>query len=231
MMDALLQFDQQFLLFLNSLHTPLWDNFFWIFTSVSIWIPFYITLLYVIFNNQGKRGFLILLAIVLLVTLCDQISTNIFKEGFERLRPSHEPQLEGLVHLVNQKHGGLYGFVSSHATNSFGIALFTSLLFRYRWYTIFIMLWAAVNSYSRIYLGLHYPGDILGGAVLGLSLGWLVFALYEKVKVRYLKGAVQFNSSEMSMEFSRSTVAFLMWVGGVMLITIYLCAKLLTGLI
>ncbi len=230
-MDALIQLDQQFLLYLNSFHTPLGDYFFWIFTSVSIWIPFYITLLYVIFKNQGTRGFLILLAIVLLVTLCDQISTNIFKDGFERLRPSHEPQLQGMVHLVNQKHGGLYGFVSSHATNSFGIALFTSLLFRYRWYTVFIMLWAAVNSYSRIYLGLHYPGDILGGALLGLSIGWLVFALYEKIKVRLLKGAVQSNSSKLSIEFSRSTVAFLMWVGGVILITIYLCAKLLLVLI
>ena len=229
-MDALIHLDQQLLLFLNSFHSPLWDNFFWIFTSVAIWIPFYLTLLYVIFKGQGWAGVITLLAIALLITLCDQISTNIFKDGFERLRPSREPDLEGLVHLVNQKRGGMFGFVSSHATNSFGIALFTSLLFRYRWYTVFLMLWAMVNSYSRIYLGLHYPGDILGGALLGLFLGWLVFWIYKKVRIRALGPRAGNSEGQAGSAFPPQTIALVMIIGALIVVVMFLCAKLLLQL-
>src|SRR5690554_6303097 len=134
-------------------------------TSKSIWFPMYAVILYVIFRNQGVKGIITVVGLALMVLLCDQISTNIFKEGFERLRPSHEPSIQELVNLVNGKRGGKFGFVSSHATNSFGLAVFSLLLFRYRWYSLFILFWAALNSYSRIYMGVHYPGDILGGLI------------------------------------------------------------------
>jgi len=184
--QSLIELDQELLLFINSFHNGYWDNFFWMFTSKEVWVPLYLTIAYIIFKNQGLRGLGTVLAIGLLITLCDQISTNVFKEGFERLRPSRDPDLQYLVHLINGKRGGMFGFVSSHSTNSFGLAMFTSLLFRKRTYTIFIFAWAAINAYSRMYMGVHYPGDIIGGLLLGLLLGQLVYSLYIKLIPRLI---------------------------------------------
>jgi len=184
--QSLIELDKELLLFINSFHNGYWDNFFWMFTSKEVWIPLYLTIAYVIFKNHGMRGLVTLLAIGLLITLCDQISTNVFKEGFERLRPSRDPDLKYLVHLINGKRGGMYGFVSSHATNSFGLAMFTALLFRKRTYTLFIFIWAAINAYSRMYMGVHYPGDIVGGLLLGLFLGQIVYSIYLRIIPRFI---------------------------------------------
>ena len=132
-----------------------------------------------------------LLAVTLVFVLCDQISSSFFKEFFERLRPSHEPSLEGIVRLVNGKKGGRFGFVSSHAANSFGLAMFTALLFKKWYYSVLIFLWASVNSYSRIYLGLHYPGDILGGLILGILCGFFVYWMYKRFSFRYIYGGIR----------------------------------------
>ncbi len=186
LIESLIEVDKELLLFLNSFFNSFWDNFFWMFTSKEIWIPLYLTIAYVLFKNHGLKGLVSLLFIGLLITLCDQISTNIFKEGFERLRPSHDPELKNLVHLINGKRGGSFGFVSSHSTNSFGLAMFTALLFRNKTYTLGIFIWAAINAYSRIYMGVHYPGDIIGGLLLGLVLGRLVYELYLRVIPRFI---------------------------------------------
>jgi len=186
LIDSLIQLDKELLLFLNSFHNGYWDNFFWMFTSKEVWIPLYLTIAYVIFKNHGARGLVTMLAITLLIVLCDQISTNVFKHGFERFRPSHDEDLKYMVHLINGKRGGLYGFVSSHSTNSFGLAMFTSLLFRNRTYTVFIFIWAAINAYSRIYMGVHFPGDIIGGFLLGIILGRIVYGIYLRVVPRFV---------------------------------------------
>ncbi|WP_430809454.1 MULTISPECIES: phosphatase PAP2 family protein [unclassified Carboxylicivirga] len=186
LLESLIELDKQLLLFLNSFHNGYWDNFFWMFTSKEVWIPLYLTMAYVIFKKHGLRGFVTLLSIGLLIVLCDQISTNVFKHGIERFRPSHDEELKYLVHLINGKRGGLYGFVSSHSTNSFGLAMFTSLLFRKPAYSFFIFAWATINAYSRIYMGVHFPGDILGGFLLGLLLGWVVYRIYLRVLPRFM---------------------------------------------
>lgn len=180
-LQNLIDFDQELLLTLNGLNTPFQDNFFLLFTQTITWIPLYITIIYILITSQKKGSIVTLLGIAVLITLCDQISTNVFKEGFERLRPSHDPSIKNLVHLVAGKRGGSYGFVSSHATNSFALALFLSLIFRNRLFSISIFSWAILNSYSRIYLGLHYPGDILGGMILGFLLAFLVYFFYLRV--------------------------------------------------
>lgn len=190
-METLLQADRELLLFFNQMYSPLWDNFFWVFTSIPVWIPLYLAIIFVFFKRLELRGVWALLAVVLVIVLCDQISSSFFKEFFERLRPSHEPTLEGIVRLVNDKKGGRFGFVSSHAANSFGLAMFTALLFRKWYFSVFIFLWALVNSYSRIYMGLHYPGDILGGLILGVLCGVFVYWMYKRFSFRYIYGGIR----------------------------------------
>ena len=111
--------------------------------------------------------------------MTDQFTSGLMKPFFERLRPSHEPALEGMVHMVSGYSGGKYGFASSHAANTFGIAMFLSCLLKVEkpWIN-WLFLWAALVSYTRIYLGVHYPGDIIVGALIGVAFGWLVFKLY-----------------------------------------------------
>jgi undecaprenyl-diphosphatase len=229
--EALLQFDQDLLLALNSFTSPLFDNFFWVVTSKSIWFPLYAMILYVVFKNQGLKGFVTIIALAVLVALCDQISTNVFKEGFERLRPSRDPALEGMVDLINGKRGGKFGFVSSHATNSFGLAVFSLLLFRYRWYSVFILGWALLNSYSRIYMGVHYPGDILGGLILGSLIGWFVYWLYKRLTSRFLQVSDEILPISREREFSISSVSQIIFTGILMVVVIFLSASLLVDLV
>lgn len=146
---------------------------------------------FVFFNRFQVRGVWTVLAVGLVILLCDQIASGLFKELFERLRPSHEPSLEGIVRLVNGKRGGKFGFVSSHAANSFGLALFTALLFRKWYFTLVVFLWAMANSYSRIYMGLHYPGDILGGLIVGVLVAIFVYWLFKRFSFRYLYGGIK----------------------------------------
>lgn len=180
--ESLIELDKQLLLFGNSFHTPFWDNFISIFSGKLIWIPTALVLLYVIIRTEKRDSWWVLLFLVLTIVLADQISSGIIKPLVARWRPTHEPTLQGMVQLVHGYTGGRYGFVSSHAANSFAVALFTSLLFRRRLYTWTIFLWATVNVYTRIYLGVHYPLDILGGAIVGLACGWLSFYVMQRIK-------------------------------------------------
>ena len=145
----------------------------------------YLCVLYVIFKNKRKEFIFITLSFIAVVVLSDQLSSGLIKPLVERLRPSHEPTLSGLVHLVNGYTGGRFGFVSSHAANSFGFAMLSALVFRYKPYTFFIFLWALVNSYSRIYLGVHYPLDVICGAALGIFLAAFVHILLYYIKKFY----------------------------------------------
>ncbi len=229
-MEALLELDRNLLLFFNEFSSPLFDNFFWVITSVMIWIPMYAAILYVIVKEQGMKAIITILALALVVTLCDQISSNVFKDGFERLRPSREPANEGLLNIINGYRGGMYGFVSSHATNSFGLAVLTSLLFRYRWYTVFIVFWAVLNSYSRVYMGVHYPGDILGGLILGSLIGWFVYWLYEKVAVRFMPLHGEMPPYGKRRPFSPESVRNVILTGLVTIIVILLSSNILLEL-
>jgi len=135
-----------------------------------VWIPFYVLIAWLLVLKYGKRVWIPIALVPVLVLLTDQ-GSNLLKNLVERPRPCHEPLLEGLVHTVNGRCGGMYGFVSAHAANTFGIAAFTIPLLRRNWYTWTVIIWAVIVSYSRIYLGVHYPGDVLGGALLGLAAG------------------------------------------------------------
>lgn len=169
--------DQQALLFLNSLNSPFFDQVMYTISGKVIWIPLYLAILIYLGVKYKRKFLIIILFIILAATLADQISVLI-KNLVLRLRPCHEPSLEGLVHLVKGECGGMYSFVSSHATNSFNVALISLLFIRKRWFTISIILWASVVGYSRIYLGVHYPGDVICGSLLGALIGWSIYSLY-----------------------------------------------------
>ncbi len=177
-MDTLNQIDTKLFLFLNGLHSETFDDIMVWVSGKLTWWPFYLVLLAYLVWTRRLQVIPLVIFIALCITLTDQSSVRLFKEVFERLRPCHDPTLEGLVHLVNDKCGGMYGFVSSHAANSFGVATLLLLVVRRRWFTIVILFWAALVSYSRIYLGVHYPGDIIGGALLGMFCGYLVYLLF-----------------------------------------------------
>jgi undecaprenyl-diphosphatase len=179
MIDAIIEFDKQLFLFFNGMHAPWLDPVMEVCSEKEASIPLYAFLLYHIYGAYKRRTWGILLSIVILIVMTDQFTTTLMKPFFERPRPSHEPTLQGLVHLVNGYSGGKYGFASSHAANTFGVAMFLScLLKREKPWISWLFLWAAFVSYTRIYLGVHYPGDIIVGALIGILFGWLVFKLY-----------------------------------------------------
>lgn len=177
MLDQLEQIDQQLFLFLNSLHYSFLDPVMYALSGKLIWAPLYLAILIYLAIKDKRNFFILLLFVILSVILADRGSVLI-KNIVQRLRPCHDPGLEGLVHLVKGHCGGMYSFVSSHATNSFNVALFTLLAIKKRWYTVFIIIWALVVGYTRIYLGVHYPGDVLFGSFYGAFTGWLSYKLY-----------------------------------------------------
>ena len=180
------QIDQQLFLFINSANSPFWDKVMNLMSMRVVWAPLYIAILIYLGIRYKRKIWIIILFIILAIVLSDQISV-IIKNAVDRPRPCHESSLQGLVHIVNGVCGGMYGFVSSHAANSFNVAFISLMFIKKRWYTVCIIIWASAVSYSRIYLGVHYPGDVLCGALLGAFIGWGVYRLYEVVDKRILK--------------------------------------------
>ncbi len=167
--QKILELDTEFFLYLNSFHNDFWDTIMLMVTRKETWIPFFAIILFFIIKNYKSKWWLVVLFVALTVLLADQLSVFL-KETIQRLRPVYNPEIEHLVHNVLRK-GGLHGFVSSHAANSFALFAFTTRLFRNRGYWFLMLFWAILFSYSRIYSGVHYPLDILGGAVLGWLIG------------------------------------------------------------
>jgi len=180
MIDQLIEYDKELLRLLNGYHTPWLDPVMLILTETLAWLPLYVFMLYLVIKEYKKESWIVLLGIAITILLADQITASIMKPYFARLRPSREPTLEGLIHLVKGYRGGQFGFASSHAANTFGVATFFFLLFRNtKPLVIWLFVWAAFMTYTRIYLGVHYPGDVLVGAFVGMICGWASFKLSE----------------------------------------------------
>jgi undecaprenyl-diphosphatase len=187
MLETLNHLDTDFFLFLNHLHADGLDEAMYWISETKVWIPFYGLIIFLLFRSlTWQKAIVAILAIVLLIVLTDRISSGFFKPTFHRLRPTHEPAIEKEVHIVHDYRGGDYGFISSHAANTFGLAMFLFLLLgkaNKKWALLF--LWAALVSYSRIYLGVHYPLDILSGWLLGVicALGIWKITLWSFQKI------------------------------------------------
>ncbi|MCP4461135.1 MAG: phosphatase PAP2 family protein [Cytophagales bacterium] len=172
MIEQLKNIDEQLFIWLNGLGHPALDGIMIFLSAKLVWIPLYGLLLFLLYKHYGIQFWKPLLAVVIVIVIADQTTSGFMKPFFERLRPCRDPLLEGLVINVG-KCGGNYGFASSHAANTFGLAsifFFLTLNKKYFW----LFAWAGLVSYSRVYLGVHFPGDILVGGIIGLGAGWLV---------------------------------------------------------
>jgi len=185
MLNKLLQWDQDLFLLLNGAGTETFDSF-WIFVSTTkSALPLFLFIIFLLIKKHGKSFWQGLVLILIVVSLADLTSVHAFKNVFMRLRPSHEPLIVDQIRLLVSK-GGLYGFVSSHSANFFAIAAIVSTLFserKYLPYTLYF--WATLVAYSRVYVGKHYPLDIIGGAVLGILIAKILWCLILKIKEKY----------------------------------------------
>lgn len=176
-MQTLIDLDTNIFLYLNGLHSQFWDSFMMLFSGKLIWGAMYAAFLWMLWRCMNWKAALTLtLMAVVLIALADQTCATVIRPYIERLRPSRlENELSSMVHVVNEYRGGLYSFPSCHAANSFAFAVFASLIVKHRAWTWFILLWALVNSYSRIYLGVHFPGDLLVGALIGTIVAVIIY--------------------------------------------------------
>ena len=180
-MEEIILEDKQAMIFLNNLGSSTFDPFWILVSEKWFWIPLYVIFLYFLYKNFNKKSlFYILLFVALGITASDQIA-NIFKFGFERLRPCHDPSLEGLLREV--KCGGKFGFYSAHSSNSFFVATYLTMLLgkKIKQLPYFLFVWATIVAYSRVYLGMHFPGDIIVGAIMGILLALFFGTLAKKV--------------------------------------------------
>ena len=178
MIDKILQLDRQIFMYLNSLGSEKYDGLWLFITSQFNWIPIFLFIGYLLFKNLGWRHALMVIIIIsFLIALTDQ-TTNLFKNGFQRLRPGSDPDLAQLIRAIQTRKS--FSFISGHASNSMASAMFLFLVLRpYLKYMGFIFLWPLIFAYSRIYLGLHYPFDILCGYLWGITTAFLMWEVYK----------------------------------------------------
>jgi undecaprenyl-diphosphatase len=185
MLDYVLEFDRELLLYLNNLGHESWDGFWFTVTNKCSSIPLYVLLLFLMAKGLGKKGVgLLVVCLAAMITFTDQV-TNLFKDGFERLRPCAQ---EGVVEFLRLGDCHGFGFFSGHSSNSMAAAVFTILMLKSKYKKfIFLMIpWSLMVGYSRIYIGKHYPLDVVCGLAFGAISGYLFYILFIKLKLRFI---------------------------------------------
>lgn len=191
MIELIKQWDEELFLWLNSFHSDALDPIIFQMTETVTWLPLFAFLIYKIYKVDPKNSWWVFGGILLTILISDQVTSGIMKPFFERLRPCHDPRWEGIMHNYG-RCGGLYGFVSSHAANTFGLAVFLNRKLKgkikgLRW----LYLYAVVVSYTRIYLGVHYPWDIFLGATMGTLAAWFSWFFIVFVKRQLIKKVLE----------------------------------------
>ena len=191
MIEMITKWDEAAFLWLNSFHSEALDPIVQQLTQTITWIPLYLLVLYQIYRIDPKNTAWILGGVMLTILLSDQVASGLMKPYFERLRPCHDPRWEGMLHLY-RRCGGLYGFVSSHAANTFGLATFLTLKLGKKQKAIaWLFLYALVVSYTRIYLGVHYPLDLFFGAVVGVLAAFFSWFCVVVIKRKIVKKVLE----------------------------------------
>ena len=187
MIELVKQWDEELFLWLNSFHSDVLDPIIFQMTETVTWLPLFAFLIYKIYKVDPKNSWWVFGGILLTILISDQVTSGIMKPFFERLRPCHDPRWEGLLHNYG-RCGGLYGFASSHAANTFGLATFLTLTLSSKIKGIaWLFVYALLVSYTRIYLGVHYPVDIVFGALVGVLAAYLSWFLVVVLKKKFIK--------------------------------------------
>ena len=196
MLEYLNELDTNALLAVNGLNNTFQDAMWFMVTSKLASLLIVLGLLWVLLHKNRRHALLVIAMLVLVILVADQLSSGLIKHLVERLRPTREPALGDLIHTVNGYRGGMYGFVSSHAANSFAAITLISLIMRQRLVFFPLLVWALMQCYSRVYLGVHYPGDILGGIVVGVLAGWVVWLLMQWLQRRLKISNATYTTSD-----------------------------------
>lgn len=184
--DTLIEFDRQLLLFLNGSSSLYLDGLVRTLTNALTWVPLYVSLFYLVIKNNdtATQILLVVACAVVCLLLTGTIDDTIVKPLVARWRPTHDPVIGSMVDIVNGYRGGRFGFFSAHACNTFGIAVFFCWLVRSRLLSTALVLWSLVNCWTRLYLGVHFPGDILCGLLWGAIGASLAYLLYHRLRLR-----------------------------------------------
>lgn len=194
LLNKLIQWDTNVSLAINGLHSEYWDTFMWLVSDKIVWVPLYLSILYIIFKDYNWKiilACLVTLSIILLVT--DGVCAHIIRPIVGRMRPSNlDNPISGMVHIVDGHRGGRFGFPSAHSSNTWGLTFFVCYLFRRHWLSIFMAAWACLVCYSRMYLGVHYLGDTIAGMLLAFISSSVLYYVFMKVSGHKVKKKLKY---------------------------------------
>ena len=203
MLEKIISIDTDITQFFNSFHCPNFDTFMFTFSGKFIWVPMYAMILLLFFwKFRVKTAFIYTIGLVLTIVITDQLCGSVFRPLFERLRPANlENTISDFIHIVNNYRGGRYGFPSCHAANSFALATFLCFTVRKSRFVFFILFWALLNSYTRLYLGVHYFGDLTVGAIVGVIVGFVMYFLSSFLSNKLSDNCMRDNDEILTLKY------------------------------